>query len=114
MPYSREAYAMAVASEISRFERQTRDATGHIRRLQAKIDVGMMPNLHDCMRADIQEFMELIQEIQGYKTRRVLQLASLVSPFPWPIHVEALGREECTLIGMMNPILREYDMYTGV
>jgi hypothetical protein len=114
MPYSSEAYAMAVAAEISRLESQTRNATGLMRRIQASIDAGMMPNRHDSMRANIQELMEWIQDCQVFKTRRALQLASLVSPFPWPIHVEALGRDDCTLIGGMDPVLREYDMYTGV
>ena len=112
MPYSHEAYAMAVVAEIGRLERQVRHITQLRQRLQATLDarLPLMSQFYDSIHENIQELMEYETELQQYIQNRGLQLASLVSPFTWPIHVEAV--EYRTWVYPWDLVLDEYDVYS--
>ncbi len=58
-----------------------------------------------------QGYMEGMELVKCRILRRHMQLASLVSLFPWPIRVEAFGEHECSSQGFADSVLMEYDMY---
>lgn len=112
MPYSREAYALAIVEEIERMEKHIRSWKRTIRRWQDEIDAGYRPHLHDDIRLNIKRYEEDIGEFQAFIVRREMQATPLVSPILPPLYVKPFLKGEGSTCMGMYPILMEYDRYT--
>ena len=112
MPYSIEAYAMAIASEIRSLEAVVRHLVQLIRHMQGTLDSDFMRHKHGDIRENMQELIEQEHSLRTVIQMRGLQLASLVSPFPWPVHH---GEKVIfvTYAGRSDSVLTEYDEYVS-
>ncbi len=112
MPYSREAYALAIVEEIERMEKHIRNWKRTIRLWQDKIDAGNRPHLHHYIRLIIKGCEKDIADFQAFIVRREMQATPLVSPILPSLYVKPFLKGEGSTCMGMYPILMEYDRYT--
>lgn len=112
MPYSQEAYALAIGAEIVRMEKHINSWKRTVQRWQHDIDAGNRPHWNHDIRLKIQSYEEDIKTFQALIVRREMQVTSLVSPIlPSLCPTPFLKGEGSTCMGLY-PVLMEYDRYT--
>jgi hypothetical protein len=111
MPYSKEAYALAIGAEIERMEKHIRSWKRSTQRWQHDIDAGYRPHLHHDIRLNIERYEQDIKEFQAFIVRREMQVTPLVSSILLSYYVKPFLIGEGSKCMGQYPILLEYDRY---